>query len=89
MADAAIGGTRGLGRSVVENLVKQGVNVSYCARNANEEDFAQLPKTLDPSNRACVFGSSVDISSRENIAKWVEEAAARFGRIDILVANGP
>ena len=37
---------------------------------------------------AQAYGTSVDISSRENIYRWVEDAAAKFGRIDIIVANG-
>ena len=77
-----------MGRSIVENLVRQGVNVSYCARNVSEEDFAEFQTTLGPSNKARAFGSSVDISSRENIAKWVDQAGASLGRIDILIANG-
>lgn len=83
-----IGGSRGLGRAIVETFVKEGINVSYCARNVKEDDFAELHNILEPSNNARAFGTSVDISSRENIAKWVEQAGTQFGRIDILIANG-
>ena len=30
------GGTKGIGRAIVESLAAEGVNVSFCARNADE-----------------------------------------------------
>jgi 3-oxoacyl-[acyl-carrier protein] reductase len=34
------GGTKGIGRAIVETLAAEGVNVAFCARNADEVERA-------------------------------------------------
>jgi NAD(P)-dependent dehydrogenase (short-subunit alcohol dehydrogenase family) len=73
------GGTKGIGRAIVELLLDQGASVSYCARSTSSADFATGTNSS---------GTDVDISSSSAIKQWVEEAAAKFGRIDVVIANG-
>jgi NAD(P)-dependent dehydrogenase (short-subunit alcohol dehydrogenase family) len=91
-ADQMLGGTKGIGRGMVEAFVKQGCQVSYCARTVNENDFTKL--NSPPFNEQHqetpprAYGTSVDITNRDALSKWVVDSAARVGRIDIVIANG-
>jgi 3-oxoacyl-[acyl-carrier protein] reductase len=77
------GGTRGIGRAVVETFLAEGAAVGYCARDAAEIDTMQEALT----GTGTVRGSEVDVRDRDALRAWVEEAAAEFGGIDAVVAN--
>ncbi|KAM0345051.1 hypothetical protein ACHAPU_006937 [Fusarium lateritium] len=78
------GGTKGLGRVMVQTLLSEGVNVSYCSRNVRGDEFASFEgATAD----ARAVGTCVDISNAASIQGWVESAATEFGRVDLVVAN--
>jgi len=62
---------------MVEALVKEGCIVSYCARTVKSDDF----------DLEAAHGTSVDISNRDELYKWVQESGDKFGRIDIVIAN--
>jgi 3-oxoacyl-[acyl-carrier protein] reductase len=78
------GGTRGIGRAVVETLLDEGAQVAFCARNA-----PAVAATQDElgAGGASVVGSAVDVSDGAALATWVTGSAAALGGIDILVAN--
>lgn len=78
------GGTRGIGRAIVELLAEEGCNVALCARSAGPvaDTAAALEKT---GVRA--IGHAVDVADIAALKSWVEEAAAGLGGIDIFVAN--
>lgn len=75
------GGTRGIGRAIVEGLISEGARVAFCARGAGTA--AELASRL--GDRAS--GASVDVSDGEALKAWVNEAASAMGGIDILVPN--
>ncbi len=77
------GGTRGIGRAIVEAFLDEGAHVAFCARDAGEVRAAQ--DTL--SERGTAVGSSVDVGDAAALAAWVEESAAAFGGLDTVVAN--
>lgn len=79
------GGTKGIGRVIVETLLSEGVSVSYCSRNVRGDEFANFK---DATGGARAVGTSVDISNAASIQGWVETSAKEFGRIDLVVANG-
>lgn len=79
------GGTKGIGRVIVETLLIEGVNVSYCSRNVRGDEFANFKGA---TAGAIAVGVSVDIASASSIQEWVEAAAKEFGRIDLVVACG-
>ena len=37
-----LGGTRGIGRAIVETLIADGVHVAFCARNAAAVDLSLI-----------------------------------------------
>lgn len=78
------GGTRGIGRAVVEGLLAEGASVAFCARSADA--VATVAEELSGAE-AVVRGSAVDVSDQEALAGWVDSAARELGGIDVVVAN--
>ena len=76
------GGSRGIGRMIVEGFLAAGAERVYIsARKINEieETCAALGER--------VIGIQGDISTLEGIERLVEELSARESRLDILVNN--
>ena len=78
------GGTKGIGRAIAQTLAAEGAHVAFCARNADE--VAQAVKDC-PHNGGKVSGRAVDVADGPALAAWVNDVAAEFGGIDIVVAN--
>ena len=78
------GGTRGIGRAIVELLAEEGCNVALCARNAGP--VAETAAALEKKGVKAV-GSAVDVSNIAALKSWVGEAAGALGGVDIFVAN--
>ena len=79
------GGTKGIGRGVVEELAGEGVAVAFCARNA--DDVKQVEAELGTTAPARVRGWVTDVTDADAVSSFIEEAAAELGGIDILVNN--
>jgi len=77
------GGTRGIGRAVVEAFLDEGAVVAFCARNSQE--VAATQESL--SARGSVTGSVVDVADAAALAAWVARSADSFGGLDVVVAN--
>ena len=77
------GGTRGIGRAIVEAFLDEGASVGFCARDA--EEVAATQHALQ--DRGSVTGSVVDVGDAAALAAWVEESASAFGGLDVVVAN--
>ncbi len=78
------GGTRGIGRAIVERFLDEGANVAFCARTAVDvEATEQALSGMGPQ----VVGSAVDVGDADALAGWVVDTATRFGGIDCVVAN--
>ena len=78
------GGTKGIGRSIVDTLADEGADVAFCARNADEVAIA-VEAVGKRGVRA--YGKALDIGKPADLKAWVESAAAALGGIDIVVAN--
>jgi 3-oxoacyl-[acyl-carrier protein] reductase len=78
------GGTRGIGRAVVEGLLAEGADVAFCARSAAAVAEAQAELTADGS---IAFGTAVDVTDQPALADWVTSSAEALGSIDGVVAN--
>jgi 3-oxoacyl-[acyl-carrier protein] reductase len=77
------GGTRGIGRAVVEGLLAEGASVAYCARS--QEAVAEAQTELSATGPA--LGTAVDVGDAEALSAWVASAAEALGGIDGVVAN--
>jgi NAD(P)-dependent dehydrogenase (short-subunit alcohol dehydrogenase family) len=78
------GGTRGIGRAIVEAFADEGAVVEFCARDAGEIESTE--KAL-ADRGANVSGVRLDVRDGVALRGWVEAAAERMGGIDAVVAN--
>lgn len=78
------GGTRGIGRGIVERLVEEGCAVAVCAR-----DGAAVDTTVEQLTQAgaTAWGAAVDVTDDDALEGFVEQAAAELGGLDLVVAN--
>jgi 3-oxoacyl-[acyl-carrier protein] reductase len=78
------GGTRGIGRAIVDTLVDEGAAVGFCARTASDVTGAVEALT---ERGGVVAGHPVDVGDADGLGRWVADAAAELGGLDIVVAN--
>jgi len=78
------GGSRGIGRAIVEVLAAEGASVAFCART--EAGVAAAASAL-AADGATVVGTVADVGDPGSLQGWVTSAAAELGGIDIVVAN--
>ena len=78
------GATRGIGRSIAEELGKAGAKVAICSRKADA--CAETEADLARSGIE-VLAMPCNVSRKEELQALVDATRARWGRIDIVVAN--
>jgi short-subunit dehydrogenase len=79
------GGTKGIGRAIIERFAKEGFDVYTCARN--EHDLASLKKHLEENFSGIkVLALSADLSKKEEVIRFAEEVK-KLGTPDVLVNN--
>lgn len=77
------GGSRGIGRAIVEAFLDEGAVVCFCARDAQA-----VETTGDElAGRGQVTGSAVDVGDAAALSEWVQTSADAMGGIDVVVAN--
>jgi len=78
------GGTRGIGRAIVEAFVDEGAVVEFCARDAAEIEATEKA-IAERGGRAT--GAQLDVRDGPALTAWVAAAADRLGGLDAVVAN--
>lgn len=78
------GGARGIGRACVERLQTAGAAVWFC--DLDEEVGHEVEAALEGGPAPVVF-DRCDVTSETAVAETVASATARFGEIDVVVAN--
>ncbi len=76
------GGSRGLGRELVEQLLGDGWRVATFSRSANEfvtDAIARHPDSF--------FWASVDLNDTAGVRTFAKQAIRHFGRVDLLINN--
>jgi NAD(P)-dependent dehydrogenase (short-subunit alcohol dehydrogenase family) len=79
------GGSKGIGRSIAEALVREGVNVCISARSRSEIDKAVADLLALGGGRAT--GIVADVRNYAQVKSLVELTTIEFGGVDILVNN--
>ena len=75
------GGTRGIGRGIAEELLKNGFSVLVTSRNEN--GFDEMKSLY--GDRVCFYPCDVsDVKSIEALVSFAEE---KFGSVEVLVNN--
>src|SRR2546426_4621773 len=78
------GATRGIGKSIAEELARAGARIALCSRKA--EACEEVRKEFE-SKGFEVLARSCNVSHREDLQALVDDTGRRWGRIDIVVAN--
>lgn len=75
------GGAAGIGKATAERFAEEGARVVIC--DLNVEGGQAVAAALGPD--AAFY--AVNIADRQAVQGWVDDVAARYGRIDVLVNN--
>jgi 3-oxoacyl-[acyl-carrier protein] reductase len=77
--------SKGLGRAVAEELAAEGATLVICARG--DADLQATRAALETAHGVPVLALAADVAQPADVARVVQAAQERFGRIDILVTN--
>jgi 3-oxoacyl-[acyl-carrier protein] reductase len=78
------GGTRGIGRGIVERLVEEGCAVALCARTKDDVHAAVAELR---AKDATAYGAAVDVTDDDALEQFVGQAVHELGGLDVVVAN--
>jgi NAD(P)-dependent dehydrogenase (short-subunit alcohol dehydrogenase family) len=78
------GGSRGIGRAIVDLLVAEGVSVGVCARS---EDGVVATVAAAKAQGVKAYGEAFDVRDAEAFKGWFARAASHLGGVDIVVSN--
>ena len=77
------GGSRGIGRAIVQSFLDEGAVVGFCARDREAVQSTER----DLAGKGQVTGTAVDVGDAEALTAWVETSARAMGGLDVVVAN--
>jgi len=79
------GGTKGIGRAIIERFANEGFDVITCSRN--EQDLDDLKKSLEENHALInVLAVKADLSKKKQVLTFAKKVKA-FGAPDVLVNN--
>lgn len=78
------GATRGLGRAIAEELIREGVSIAFCARNA---DAVRDAEAAYRALGGTATGQALDVRDAEAYRAWLTAARDALGGCDIFVPN--
>jgi 3-oxoacyl-[acyl-carrier protein] reductase len=78
------GGSKGIGKGIVQAFAKAGADIGFLARN--RELSVQLEKEIQAAGVECV-SFQADVTDPAQCGAVVESMLEKFGKIDILVNN--
>ena len=79
------GGSRGIGRAIVEDLARKGIKV-IANYNQSEEKAKGLKENLEKEN-IFIDIFKADVSKRNEAKEMIEYTIKKYGKIDILINN--
>ncbi|NNK88058.1 MAG: SDR family oxidoreductase [Flavobacteriaceae bacterium] len=77
--------SKGLGKAIATELIKEGVRVAICGRNQN--DLQRTREELEALAGSEVIAFQTDLSLESERLALVDDVLRHFGKIDILVTN--
>jgi NAD(P)-dependent dehydrogenase (short-subunit alcohol dehydrogenase family) len=78
------GSSRGLGFALAQEFARKGASLVICARNQSDLEAARQALA---EQGAPVLAIPCDVRDCEQAQRLIEQATARFGRVDVLVNN--
>lgn len=86
-AAVVTGGSRGIGLGIAERLVSEGARVVISGRDAERGEGARKRLTALASDDQAAHFVQADAGDPAQVEALIDDAVARLGRLDILVAN--
>ena len=78
------GATRGIGKSIAEELARAGARIAICSRKA--EACAEVRTEFEKSGLQ-VLAQPCNVARKDELQAFVDATAGKWGGIDIVVAN--
>jgi 3-oxoacyl-[acyl-carrier protein] reductase len=78
------GGSKGIGRSIALGFAQQGASVSICARGA---EALESTRAEIAALGVAAHALPTDLAEGAEVTRWVMQAAAALGGVDVLVNN--
>jgi short-subunit dehydrogenase len=80
------GGTKGIGRAVIEQFAKEGFHIITCSRN--EKDLQKLKLEIEERYTfSKVFYKEADLSDRKSLEGFIKYVQEKDLQVDVLVNN--
>jgi 3-oxoacyl-[acyl-carrier protein] reductase len=79
------GASQGMGRATALGFAREGAKVSICARG--EAALNEAAATIRKQTGGEVLAMVADMAKADDIQKFVNQSAAHFGRVDVVVNN--
>lgn len=80
------GGTKGIGRALIEKFAAEGASVAFCARTqADVQALADDLKSRFPAQQ--FIGAQADMSQKDQTIAFGDMVAKAWGKLDVLVNN--
>ncbi len=79
------GGTKGIGKAIIEKLAENGFDIITCSRNS--DDLESLKTSIESLHQVQVHVHKVDMSKNEEVLKFGTTALKQASKILILVNN--
>ena len=79
------GGTRGLGRAMVDGFARAGADIVVASRKASACD--EVAAAVAASYGVATLGHAAHVGRWDDLSTLVDAAYDRFGRVDVLVNN--
>jgi len=80
------GGSSGLGLAAARELAAEGAHVAIGARDRDR--LASAERSVEAVARGRVSATSVDVTDRAAASRWVDDVAAEFGALHIVLVSG-
>ena len=79
------GASQGMGKATALGFAREGAKVAICARG--EAALKEAAEMIRKQTGGEVLAITADMAKPEDIKKFIDQSAAHFGRIDIIVNN--
>lgn len=79
------GGGKGLGYTVAETLLREGMQVAICGRT--EKTITDAVASLSAQFGERILGAVCDVSDAQQTSRFVQQVINRFGDIHVLINN--
>ncbi|MFI5104088.1 MAG: SDR family oxidoreductase [Terriglobales bacterium] len=77
--------SQGIGRATAEAFAREGAQVAMCART--EKTLQEAASQIRKDTGAEIYAEPLDVTDADQVRRFVEQVAKRFGRIDVCVTN--